>query len=146
MTIVNHSLDDIIKHGYNGPDINYMFIDEVQDFPPATLYLLSKMAKNGLFYSGDTAQAIVKGVNFKFSDIKGMFNKHFEGEILSIKKPAELHLTVNFRSHNKILQLANNIVSIIHTIFPHSIESLKKERSDLHGPVSSFLKKEKYSL
>ena len=44
-----------------------MFIDEVQDLTPATIYLLTKMTKKNNFYCGDTAQAISKGVSFKFS-------------------------------------------------------------------------------
>jgi len=49
--------------------MNYLFIDEVQDLTPATLYLLSNIFENGLFYFGDTAQSIAKGVSFKFGDI-----------------------------------------------------------------------------
>jgi superfamily I DNA and RNA helicase len=73
MTLVNYSLSDIRINGYNGPMINYLFMDEVQDLPPAILYILTKITKNGLFYAGDTAQSIVKGVNFKFKDIEKIF-------------------------------------------------------------------------
>jgi superfamily I DNA/RNA helicase len=53
--------------------MNYFFIDEIQDLTPATIYLLSLLATDGLFYCGDTAQAITKGVSFRFADIKSMF-------------------------------------------------------------------------
>jgi hypothetical protein len=46
----------------------------VQDLTPATIYLLSKIVSDGVFYCGDTAQAIVKGVSFRFSDIKTMYH------------------------------------------------------------------------
>jgi hypothetical protein len=63
-----------------------------------------------MFFSGDSAQTIAKGVEFKFSDIKRMFDK----------------LSINFRSHNAILQLSNSIVSIIEVLFPTSIDRLRK--------------------
>lgn len=56
------------------PEFNYLFLDEVQDLPPAVIYLISLVFDNGLYYSGDTAQAIQKGVSFKFSDINSMFD------------------------------------------------------------------------
>jgi hypothetical protein len=37
-----------------------------------------------------------------------------------------MQLTVNFRSHNNILQLANSIVSIIEVLFPKTLDRLKK--------------------
>ena len=55
--------------------LNYLFLDEVQDLPPAVIYLIASVFNNGLYFSGDTAQAIQKGVSFKFSDIGFMFRK-----------------------------------------------------------------------
>ena len=55
------------------PQFNYLFLDEVQDLPPAMIYLISLIFENGVYYSGDTAQAIQKGVAFKFSDISEMY-------------------------------------------------------------------------
>jgi superfamily I DNA/RNA helicase len=48
-------------------------------------------------------------------------------------------LTVNFRSHNKILELANSIISVIEVFFPKTIDKLKKERSNLDGPKPIIL-------
>lgn len=78
MDLVNYILSDIFIYGYQGPMINYLFVDEVQDLPPATMYLISKIVTNGLFYCGDSAQTIAKGVNFKFGNIPQMFHEHFE--------------------------------------------------------------------
>lgn len=78
MDLVNHILVDIDIYGYSGPMINYMFIDEVQDLPPATMYLVSKIVTNGIFYCGDSAQTIAKGVNFKFNNIPKMFHEKFD--------------------------------------------------------------------
>ena len=35
------------------------------------------MTKHNIFFCGDTAQAISKGVSFKFSEIKTLFNKKY---------------------------------------------------------------------
>jgi superfamily I DNA/RNA helicase len=95
-------------------------IDEVQDLPHAMVYLLSKIATYGVFYSGDTAQTIAKGVGFRFCDLRTLFNN------LSLKAPITKHLTINFRSHNNILQVANSIVSSLEVLFPKTIDRLKK--------------------
>ena len=64
--------------------------------------------------------------------------KHFDTEI-KLQRPSVLQLTVNFRSHNNILQLANSIVSIIEVLYTKTIEKIKKERSNIHGPKPMLL-------
>jgi superfamily I DNA/RNA helicase len=91
-----------------------MFIDEVQDLTASTTFLLSKMVINNIFYCGDTAQAITKGVTFRFEDLKFIFNQAHCKNAIKLEAPKDIiYLTVNFRSHHFILQLANSIVSSI---------------------------------
>lgn len=72
------------------------------------------MVLNNLFYCGDTAQAITKGVSFRFEDIKYIFNQDHCKNAIKLPLPEEIiYLTVNFRSHHFILQLANSVVSSI---------------------------------
>jgi superfamily I DNA/RNA helicase len=73
MDLTNFLLRKILKNSYLGPTINFLFIDEVQDMTPATIYLVSQIVSNNVFYAGDTAQSISKGVIFKFSDVKLLF-------------------------------------------------------------------------
>lgn len=77
MDAVNHILKEIEFYGYSGPKIHCMFIDEVQDLTSSTTFLISKMVLNNIFYCGDSAQAITKGVTFKFEDLKFIFNKNY---------------------------------------------------------------------
>lgn len=124
--VVNYINIQLRWSGYYGPSIHYLMIDEVQDLPHCILYLLSRVAEQGVFFSGDTAQTIAKGVGFRFGDLRSMFDrKHFNSE-LKLEKPSVLQLTVNFRSHNNILQLANSVVSVIEVLFPKTIDRLKK--------------------
>ena len=82
--------------------------------------------KYGVFYSGDTAQTIAKGIGFRFCDLKNLFDpKQFDSS-LTLSRPVVKQLTINFRSHNNILQLANSIVSSIEILFPKTIDRLNK--------------------
>ena len=47
----------------------------------AAIYLISQLASNKIFYAGDTAQSIPKGVIFKFSDIKLMYRSETTSRI-----------------------------------------------------------------
>jgi superfamily I DNA/RNA helicase len=47
--------------------------------------------------------------------------------------PKVLQLTTNFRSHNKILNLANSLIGAIELFFPMTIDKLKKENSPIDG-------------
>ncbi len=90
------------------------------------VYLLSQTASYGVFYSGDTAQTIAKGVGFRFCDLKSLFDPQVFSYSLKLKKPIVKQLTINFRSHNNILQLANSLVSALEILFPKTIDKLKK--------------------
>jgi len=104
--------------------MDYLMIDEVQDLTPATLELLIRLTRNKVFFAGDTAQTIAKGVGARFSDLQDLFKQ------LNINV---IQLTTNYRSHGKILALANSVVNIIETLFPFSIDKLKKEESETDG-------------
>lgn len=126
MDIVNYLLNKIRRNTYLGPTINHLFIDEVQDMTPATIFLVSQITENNLFYGGDTAQSISKGVVFKFSDIKALFKPESSVRLHSKEEPDIMQLTVNFRSHSSILRVANFLVKIIELLYPKSVDSLKK--------------------
>lgn len=126
MDAVGYILNYIRFRGYEGPELHYLMIDEVQDLPHSIVYLLSKTVKYGVFYSGDTAQTIAKGVGFRFCDLKNLFDSRQFDMSLKLSKPIVKQLTVNFRSHNNILQLANSVVSSIEILFPKTIDRLKK--------------------
>mmetsp|Transcript_32024 Transcript_32024/g.31727 ORF Transcript_32024/g.31727 Transcript_32024/m.31727 type:complete len:832 (-) Transcript_32024:2782-5277(-) len=105
-----------------------MMVDEVQDLTPATLYLLIQVTQQKLFFSGDTAQTIAKGVGFRFCELSRLFKESH------LVLPSIKQLTVNFRSHNQILELANSVISLLETLFPQTIDKMDKERSLTDGP------------
>jgi superfamily I DNA/RNA helicase len=130
MDFVNYVLRQIRYNRHKEISLHYLQVDEIQDLPKSVVYLLCQVVEQGVFFSGDTAQTIAKGINFRFSDLTDLFRNHLPG----LAKPTTMQLTVNFRSHNSILQLANSVVSVLEQFFPKSIDRLRKERSNLQGP------------
>jgi superfamily I DNA/RNA helicase len=95
-------------------------IDEVQDLTYATIKLITLLTKFNNFFSGDTAQCITKGVNFRFVDLMNtIFTKDEQ-------KPTLRQLTTNFRSQDSILQAAHAVVEVIEQLFPETIDKLEK--------------------
>ena len=70
MDIVNHILREIQGLKYFGVPIHFMLVDEVQDLTASTIKLLLKVTEWNVFFAGDTAQTIAKGVGFRFCDLK----------------------------------------------------------------------------
>ena len=130
---------DVVRHVfyhfpiYNKTKIDYLVVDEVQDLTPLTIQLLVSATNNNVFFCGDTAQTIAKGVGFRFYDLKDIFSNH------QVDIPSVVQLTKNYRSHNMILDLANSIVDVIELFFPQTIDKLQRESSDLDGPKPIFL-------
>lgn len=99
------------------------------------------MAEKNVFFSGDTAQTIAKGIGFRFYDLKQVFDsaaaeipKRELSKYPNLQAPKVLYLAKNFRSHARILDLANSVVGLIELLFPMTIDKLMKETSDLNGP------------
>ena len=130
---------DVVKHVYFyypkywKTKVDYLIVDEVQDLTPLTIQLLVSVTNNNVFFCGDTAQTIAKGVGFRFYDLKNIFDDK------AVSIPSVIQLTKNYRSHSKILDLANSIVDIIEFFFPQTIDKLQRESSDLDGPKPILL-------
>ncbi|CAK57389.1 unnamed protein product (macronuclear) [Paramecium tetraurelia] len=136
MDLVNYTICELDKGEFKTVPIHYLFVDEVQDLPHAVITLFTRLIEQGYYFCGDTAQNIVKGVGFRFQDLKNMF-KHIDNPLLTDLE--QFQLTINFRSHNSILQLANSIVNLIELFFPKAIDRLNKEISDLKGPMPMII-------
>ena len=132
LDVVSHVLKQVQRQGIlltkkDDFDTNFLIIDEVQDLYPKTIRLLLRASQAKVIFAGDTAQTIAKGVNSRIQDIRTKLQNSENLETMSI------NLSVNYRSQNSILQLANNVVKVIETIFPDSIDKLNEEISDKTG-------------
>ena len=126
--------------------IHNFYIDEVQDFTQAelSLYLRSCRDPNDLFLTGDTAQSIMRGISFRFSDLRSLFH-YANDESRTAVHPAKIEvpvihdLTINFRSHSGILQLAASVIDLMKKFFPNSFDLLPEDRGMFPGPLPIFL-------
>ena len=117
--------------------INHFFLDEVQDFTEAELAVFIQCCRepNGLFFTGDTAQSIMRGVAFRFSDLNSLFY-YVQKKRCSVAIPRKMHrLTLNFRSHSKILELASSIIDLMSKYFPGSFDVLPSDMGMFPGPI-----------
>ena len=116
--------------------IHSLYIDEVQDFSQAELAALIHCTRdvNPVFFTGDTAQTIARGISFRFEDIQSLFH-HIAESNPKVKVPKLHNLTLNFRSHSGILGLAGSIIDIIKEFFIQSIDCLPNDINMLSGPT-----------
>ena len=124
-----------------------VYVDETQDFTQAELLLLLRCSlnPNAMFFSGDTAQSIMRGVAFRFCDLKSLFlfaKQEFERNNLRspVVVPKRVHqLTHNYRSHSGILKLATCIVQLLEYFFPDSFDHLSPDVGLFSGPKPVIL-------
>ncbi|KAH0627207.1 hypothetical protein JD844_002684 [Phrynosoma platyrhinos] len=126
--------------------IHELYGDEIQDFTQGELALLMKCIDdpNAMFLTGDTAQSIMKGVAFRFSDLKSLF--HYASKSsnykkrCTVRKPRRIYqLHQNYRSHSGILLLASGVVDLLQYYFPESFDSLPRDSGLFDGPKPTVL-------
>ena len=140
---------DLVLHLYNRlkdvPDVPWsihsLYIDEVQDFTQAELAIFIHCCRdpNSMFFTGDTAQSIMRGIAFRFQDLRSSFHR-IHSKIPIINVPQKPHnLTINFRSHSGILKLAGSIIDLISEFFKDSIDHLPDDEGMFPGPTPVLL-------
>lgn len=146
---------DVVHHIYNRllqiqvPEwsVHRFYVDETQDFTQAELSLLIRCSRdpNGLFFTGDTAQSIMRGIAFRFNDLKSLFfysQQSYQalGFQAGVRVPNKLYqLTHNYRSHAGILKLASSVVDLLLFYFPESFDRLEKDQGLFEGPKPVLL-------
>ncbi len=88
----------------------FIFVDEFQDTNNSQAYLLAKIfdpKRNSIMIVGDDDQGIY---GFRGASVENIMDMgYFESELVSDSKP--YFLTINFRSGEKIINFANNVIS-----------------------------------
>ena len=146
--------NDLVFHLYHRlrqckvPDwsIHNLYVDETQDFTQAELVLLIRCCRdpNGVFLTGDTAQSVMRGISFRFEDLRSLFfylNESYKavGVQAEVLVPQIMPLIYNYRSHSGILNLASSVVSLLQEYFPESFDKLAKDQGQLDGPKPVLL-------
>ncbi|XP_044860938.1 LOW QUALITY PROTEIN: TPR and ankyrin repeat-containing protein 1 [Mauremys mutica] len=126
--------------------IHELYGDEIQDFTQAELALLMKCINdpNAMFLTGDTAQSIMKGVAFRFSDLRSLFHYASKNSVdkkqYVVRKPKRIYqLYQNYRSHSGILHLASGVVDLLQYYFPESFDRLPRDSGLFDGPKPTVL-------
>ncbi|KAM6170370.1 TPR and ankyrin repeat-containing protein 1-like [Rhynchocyon petersi] len=125
--------------------LHELYGDEIQDFTQAELALLMKCINdpNAMFLTGDTAQGIMKGVSFRFSDLRSLFHyasRNNSNKQCAVRKPTRIYqLYQNYRSHSGILNLASGVVDLLQFYFPESFDRLPRDSGLFDGPKPTVL-------
>ncbi|KAL8259404.1 hypothetical protein R6Q59_027357 [Mikania micrantha] len=140
--LVNDLHQRLEVEGYTGDIMDYVYVDEVQDLSMRQITLFKYVCTNvheGFAFSGDTAQAIAKGIGFRFEDITCLFFTKFltgseKGSISEI-----FQLSENFRTHAGVLNLAQSVVNLLYHFFPMFVDALSPETSRIGGDLPVLL-------
>ncbi|XP_026431615.1 TPR and ankyrin repeat-containing protein 1-like [Papaver somniferum] len=138
---------------YEGQEMDFVYIDEVQDLTMRQIGLFKYICRNfveGFVFSGDTAQTIAGGVDFRFQDARSLFYNEFildsGSDVMGNAKdmdPSHIsdiyHLNQNFRTHAGVLNLSQSVVELLHKFFPHHIDNLSPETSLIYGEAPIWL-------
>ncbi|XP_061186260.1 TPR and ankyrin repeat-containing protein 1-like [Saccostrea echinata] len=131
------------KHRNRDILVDEVYVDETQDFTQAEICILVLLCQNPnrIFLTGDTAQCIMRGTAFRFTDIKSLF--HFLAEKHKSRRihvPEKIyHLPHNYRSHSGILNMASSVLELMEDFFPESYDKLEKDIGMLTGPKPVLL-------
>ena len=127
--------------------IHEIYVDETQDFTQAELSVIIRCCRdpNRLFFTGDTAQSIMRGIAFRFNDLKSLFYYMKEsykavGQQDQVRVPDRVYqLTHNYRSHAGILNLASSVIDLLLHFFPESFDRMERDQGLFNGPKPVLL-------
>ncbi len=144
---VVHYIYHRLEHHVPTWSIHEIYVDETQDFTQAELSVIicSCRNPNRLFFTGDTAQSIMRGIAFRFSDLRSLFyymKESFKsvGEDAEVVVPDRVYeLTHNYRSHAGILNLASSVTDLLSHFFPESFDKLARDQGLFEGPKPVLL-------
>jgi hypothetical protein len=95
----------------------------------AMLILLCNDVQNGLFLAGDTAQSVANGVYFRFEEVNSIawnFYHHLDRRLCDKSVNFEKQkLSCNFRCHDGVLRVCDQIITILSRAFPKGTTTVK---------------------
>ncbi|KAI3817039.1 hypothetical protein L1987_10826 [Smallanthus sonchifolius] len=140
-----HHRHKILRYG--GDQLDFVYIDEVQDLSMSQISLFKYICQNvdeGFIFAGYTAQTIARGIDFRFQDIRSLFYKEFLTARTTGKQEKGIvseifQLKQNFRTHTGVLDLAQSVIDILYCYFSHSVDILEPEISLISGEAPVLL-------
>ena len=137
----HHLFRRFASEGRPPEQFQFVYVDEVQDLTVVHLALLKFICPHGAGFSlaGDTAQAISGACSFRFEELKDLFHHHFLSTGGDELVPQLHTLGRNYRTHDRILGLANKIIALLTEHFPGCVDKLAPELSFASGPKPLFV-------
>ncbi|PON39568.1 P-loop containing nucleoside triphosphate hydrolase [Parasponia andersonii] len=141
---VNGLHSQLRRERYEGDEMHFVYIDEVQHLTMSQVALFRHVCSNveeGFVFSGDALRSMAGGIDCNIQDIRSLYDDKF---ILESKSKCEereekgqitniFHLTQNFHSHAGILKLSQSILELCYCFFPLSLDIFKYETTELNG-------------
>ncbi|XP_026439182.1 uncharacterized protein LOC113337813 [Papaver somniferum] len=138
---------------YEGVEMDFVYIDEVQDLTMRQIGLFKYICRNfveGFVFSGDTAQTIAGGVDFRFQDARSLFYNEFildsgsdgvgNAKDMDQSRISDIYvLNQNFRTHAGVLNLSQSVIELLYVFFPQHIDNLSPETSAIYGEAPILL-------
>ncbi|XP_057496549.1 uncharacterized protein LOC130781371 isoform X2 [Actinidia eriantha] len=149
--LVNDLHSRLRNERFDGEEMDFVYIDEVQDLTMRQISLFKYICRNmeeGFVFAGDTAQTIARGIDFRFEDIRTLFYDEFlvesRGDVPAGRKEKGHvskigNLKQNFRTHDGVLRLAQSVIDLLYRFFRHSIDVLDPEKSLICGEAPVLL-------
>ncbi|KAI3905568.1 hypothetical protein MKX01_036477 [Papaver californicum] len=99
----------------------------------------------GYVFSGDTAQTVARGIDFRFEDIRSLFYNEFILESENKRRISDtFHLNQNFRTHAGFLKLSQSVLDLLYHFFPLCVDKLSAETSLITGEAPVLLEDENH--
>jgi len=115
-----------------------IYVDEVQDFTQIDIALFWKLCEGrSLFLAGDTAQSVVQGVAFRFDEVRSVASS-LCGQQRNKVPSKPFVLSINYRSHTGILDIAALVLQIMYDAFPGSANKVDPDKGLFRGPRPSI--------
>ncbi|KAJ1446663.1 hypothetical protein M885DRAFT_545628 [Pelagophyceae sp. CCMP2097] len=120
---------------------DHVYVDEVQDSTQAEVMLMFAACGSDprrLWLAGDTAQAITYGVHFRFADVRSAIY-HAQPSTAKGDAAKLQALTLNYRSHSGVLDVAAAVIDLLHARFAGAIDKLPRDAAVARGPKPQFV-------
>ncbi|KAI8825760.1 uncharacterized protein EV422DRAFT_503134 [Fimicolochytrium jonesii] len=135
----DHEGEELIRK-LKATEVDYMYVDEVQDLTEAQLTLLKYLCRNpdGFCFAGDTAQTITSGVGFRFETLRHILFNDYIPHFLRKQPTASSHKASAHGNNRGRMSDAFPIHSLTQN-YP-TIDKLKRESALCAGAIPVFLR------
>ncbi|KAG2050146.1 hypothetical protein BDR06DRAFT_892287 [Suillus hirtellus] len=127
---------------FPGQQVDHIYVNEAQD--NLLIDVLGEHS-SGLFWAGNTVQIISAGSSFRFNDLNAFVycmevsnHSSVTPAGAPVHQPTMFQLSINYRSHNGIVNCAHSVIELIMKFWPNAINHLQPEKGAVDGVKPVF--------